>query len=116
MLIYFAYLTLICLVIFYLCFIAYIKFNYPFWSRMHMHHSYNILNAFSPEGIIKASSLEKSKWTNTNNIRIVKYENITEAEEKRLTAFIRKHRVMNKHTVNKLTRNCLLYTSPSPRD
>ena len=107
MLVYFAYFTLICLVIFYLCFIAYIKFNFPFWSRMHMHHSYNILNAFSREGIIKTSPLEKSKWTNTNNINIIKQENITESQEKKLTAFIRRHKIMNKHTVNKLTRGSL---------
>ena len=38
------YIGVICLVVIYLIFIAYIKFTYPFWSRLNMHHSYNILN------------------------------------------------------------------------
>ena len=108
MTVYIVYATIICIVVFYLLFVAYIKFTYPFWSRLNMHHSYNILNSFSREGIISSSPLEKSKWTNTMNIKIVKRQNLSKSQEKEITAFIRKNRVMNKHTVNKLTRTSLM--------
>ena len=107
MLLYALYITVIVVVIFYLLFIAYIKFTYPFWSRLNMHHSYNILNIFSREGIISSLPLEKSKWTNTKNIKIIKRQTLSKSQEREIVAFIRKHRVMNKHTINKLTRSSL---------
>jgi hypothetical protein len=97
------YVGVICLVIIYLIFIAYVKFTYPFWSRLNMHHSYNILNCFSREGIISSAPLEKSKWTNTFNVKILKQQNLTESQRKEIVAFIRRHRIMNKKTLNRLT-------------
>ena len=102
------YIGVICLVVIYLIFIAYIKFTYPFWSRLNMHHSYNILNCFSREGIISSAPLEKSKWTNSANIKVLKQQSVTKLQEKDIVAFIRRHRIMNKNTLNKLTTESLM--------
>ena len=91
----------------YLAFTAYIKFRYPFWSRMKIQHSYNVLNRFYRIGIIDTSPLDKSRWTNDKNIKIFKAKNITKNQQKSITAFIRKHKELNNNTINLIDRHDL---------
>lgn len=113
--VYLAYGVIISAIIIYLAFIAYVKFRYPFWSRMNIQHSYNAWNRFYRIGIIDANPLEKSKWTNNNNIKIIKSKNITKSDREKLVSFIRRHKSLNNNTINLLDQDnvssCLDYNN-----
>ena len=104
---YFLHIIIMSIVVMYLAFTAYIKFRYPFWSRMKIQHSYNVLNRFYRIGIIDTSPLDKSRWTNDKNIKIFKAKNITKNQQKSITAFIRKHKELNNNTINLIDRHDL---------
>ena len=113
--VYLAYALIISAITIYLAFIAYVKFTYPFWSRMKIQHSYNVWNRFYRIGIIDINPLERSKWTNNNNIRLIKSKTVTKSEKKEFVSFVRKHRLMNDNTINLVDRDnissCLDYNN-----
>ena len=100
---YILYSIIVLVVTIYLIYSAYVKFNYPFWSRLHMHHSYNILNNFYWEGIINTDPLEKSKWTNDINIKTIKYEKVTNDQKNEIIEFMKINTVSNNNVAYKPT-------------
>ena len=100
---YISYSIIFLLVFVYLVYSAYIKFTYPFWSRLHMNHSYNILQNFYREGIISTDPIEKSKWTNNINIKIIRYDKITTTLKDEITKFLKANRITNKNVIYKPT-------------
>lgn len=94
---------MVLLVLLYLIYSAYIKFSYPFWSRLHMHHSYNILQNFYREGIISTDPIEKSKWTNELNIEIIRYDRVNNDLKDQIVEFLDTNTTTNKNVLYKPT-------------
>ena len=86
--VYLAYALIISAITIYLAFIAYVKFTYPFWSRMKIQHSYNVWNRFYRIGKIYIKPLERSKRTNNNNIRLIKSKTVTKSRKKNLLVLL----------------------------
>ena len=106
------YSAIICIFALYFIFAAYIKFTYPFWSRLNMDHSYGVINSLSRVGIISSLPLPKLKWLNKTNIKVIKHGRIND-KSKEITAFIKKHQVMDRRTINLLTNEMFLTTFSS---
>lgn len=87
--IYVIYIVVTIIITSLLAFKAYIKFNYPFWSIMPIHHSYNIFYKFYKPGIINSEPPDKDKWCNLINIKTVNYQHISPKDIKSFTEFIK---------------------------
>lgn len=75
-------------VLVYLVRAAYIKVTHPFWSRLPIHHSYNILNRVRPPGVIADEPAERLRWVNDTNIKTVRCDRLSKEQKENIVRFL----------------------------
>ena len=81
--------VIIFIIIFYFLTIAYVKLNYPFWSRQPVFHTYNVRDWLYPRGII-AENIEKNRFYD-NDITLFTFDQFTSKEKEQILDFITKN-------------------------
>ena len=79
-----------------ICFAAYVKMKYRFWTLQPVFHFYDFHYYLFPPGIIDHELPEKNKYCNFNAIETVKYDAVSEYSINKFVRFIKANYLKNK--------------------
>lgn len=94
------YIILLTIIILYVCYLAYIKVKYGFWSFQPVFHVYDFKYMIWPPGIINHSLPSKeSKYLNFRDIETTVFSELSDIKRNKFIHFIQQHYLQNKDNV-----------------
>jgi len=99
---------LLAIVIIILCFAAYVKMKFRFWTLQPVFHFYDFRYYMFPPGIIDHELPEKNKYCNFNAIETLKYESVSELKMNKFVRFICANYLQNQGNCYEPTKNNIM--------